>query len=137
MLYYILYNGTEVGPMTAQQIMAYNVTQDTPVRTSMSSQWTPLYAWPELMQMLGNRPGAAPVKDKNLAGILALLVGGLGVQYFYLDRVGAGLVTILLTTVTCGFWQTLMFVQGIIMLCMNQEEFERKFVNSPKFLPIF
>lgn len=49
----------------------------------------------------------------------------------------AGIVTIILSIVTCGLWGTLMFVQGIIILTMSPEEFERKFLNPATSFPIF
>ena len=76
-------------------------------------------------------------KDKTLCGILALLFGSLGVQYFYLGRIGAGFLTIFLNIITCGIWYILVFIQGIIMLAMSQEEFDRKFVYSKSTLPLF
>jgi len=46
-------------------------------------------------------------KDKKtIAGILAILLGGIGVHYFYLGKTTAGLITILLTCCTCGFWDS-------------------------------
>lgn len=76
-------------------------------------------------------------KSKNTFGILALLLGCLGIQYFYVGKTGGGLLTILLTLVTCGLWEILTFIQGIVVLCMNDEEFERKFVLSKSTFPLF
>lgn len=72
-----------------------------------------------------------------MAGILAILIGGLGIQYFYCGKVAGGLITILLSAVTCGLWSVLMLVQGILMLTMTQEEFDRKYVYSTSTLPLF
>lgn len=76
-------------------------------------------------------------KSKTTAGVLALLLGGLGVQYFYLDKVGGGFITILLSIVTCGTWSILTFIQGILMLCMSNEEFYRKYEASTSTFPLF
>lgn len=76
-------------------------------------------------------------KSRGAAGLLAILLGGLGVHYFYLGKVGAGLVTILLVIVTCGLWSIIPFIQGIIMLTMKQHEFEQKYVYSQSFMPLF
>lgn len=75
--------------------------------------------------------------NKTLVGIMALLFGGLGVQYFILGKVGAGLICILLTLVTCGLWSTLMFAQGIVILCMSEQDYQAKFVNPAKTFPVF
>lgn len=76
-------------------------------------------------------------KSKIATGILALLVGSLGVQYFYLGKVGAGFITILLTIITCGCWEIITFIQGILIICMSDEEFARKFVYTDKTFPLF
>lgn len=150
--------------MSKENILAYHPSPDTKVWTDGMTDWQPLYTVPELMELLnahqqpsmgqGVSPGYTnpyngggkppyvpyegyPQKDKTTAGILALLIGGLGIQYFYLGKVGAGLITILLSFVTCGLWPFLMFIQGILMLTMSQEEFNRKFVYTRRFMPIF
>lgn len=76
-------------------------------------------------------------KSRGVTALLALFLGTLGVQYFYLGKVGGGLITILLSCCTCGIWSLLMLVQGILLPCMNNEEFRRKFVLSQSTLPIF
>jgi len=77
-------------------------------------------------------------KDKKtIAGILAILLGGIGVHYFYLGKTTAGLITILLTCCTCGFWAILMFIQGIMMLVISDEDFYSKFVNTDRSFPLF
>ena len=68
---------------------------------------------------------------------MAILLGGLGIQYFYLGKTGAGFLTIILTFCSCGIWQILTLVQGILMLTMSQEEFDRKYVYSNTTLPLF
>lgn len=38
---------------------------------------------------------------------------------------------------TCGLWGIVELIQGIMMLTMSQEEFDRKYVNSTSFMPLF
>lgn len=76
-------------------------------------------------------------KSKVAAGVLAMLLGALGIQYFYLGKIGAGFITILLTVVTCGLWEVITFVQGILMLTMSDQEFYCKYVNTTKTFPLF
>lgn len=76
-------------------------------------------------------------KSRITFGILALLIGGLGIQYFYINKTGAGLITILLSLVTCGCWSLIPFIQGIIVLCMDDQQFYNKFVNTDKTFPLF
>lgn len=141
MTYYIYFNGQQIGPMSAAQIFSYPVDSQTQVSKN-GGQWQPLYCFPELMQMLNNpaarQYGTATSKySKTTAGVLALLLGALGIQYFYLGKTGAGFLTILLTIVTCGGWEIITFIQGILMLCMTDEEFEQKYVYTDKSFPLF
>ncbi len=76
-------------------------------------------------------------KSRGVTALLAILLGGLGVQYFYLGKVGAGLVTILLSLVTCGLWQIVVFFQGILLFFMSNADFERKYINTTSFMPLF
>ena len=76
-------------------------------------------------------------KSKTTAGILGLLLGGLGVHYFYFGKPGGGLLCLLLTVVTCGLWGILTLVQCIMMLTMTQEEFDQKYVYTEKTFPLF
>lgn len=98
-------------------------------------------------QQYQNAPGAAyppagayiPTsgKDKTTAGILAILLGFFGAQYFYLGKIGAAILTIVLSFVTCGIWNLLTFAQGIVMLTMSQEQFDRKYVYTNSTFPLF
>ncbi|MBR1883127.1 MAG: NINE protein [Muribaculaceae bacterium] len=76
-------------------------------------------------------------KSRGVAGLLAILIGSLGIHYFYLGKTSAGFLTILLSLVTCGIWPVLMFIQGIIMFTMRQSDFEAKYVYTDKTLPLF
>lgn len=153
--WYILYNGQQVGPMTKEQLLSYGLNPNSQVWATGMPQWAAAYTIPELMSMInpaggtqatnptpgaGGLPpysGSVSGKDKTVAGILAILIGGLGIQYFYCGKVAGGLLSILLSAVTCGLWSVLMLVQGILMLTMTQEEFDRKYVYSTSSLPLF
>ncbi|MBD5237910.1 MAG: DUF4339 domain-containing protein [Bacteroidales bacterium] len=141
MQYYINLNGQTIGPMNEHQVMAYSVNQNTPI-SKEGGDWQPLYTYPELMQLLQQKSnfsgGASEVNNKKvLCGILAILVGTLGVQYFVLGKTAGGIITILLSIVSCGLWGVVTLIQGILMLCMSDEEFERKYINSTSTLPLF
>ena len=82
-------------------------------------------------------PSGPEGKSRGVAGLLAILVGCLGVQYFYLGKTGGGILTILLSFITCGLWGVISFVQGILMICMTNEEFERKYVTTTSSFPLF
>ena len=154
--WYILYNNQQIGPMTRENLMAYNPSPSSMIWCEGMPQWQPLYTIPELMEMLNGTmhqshhvnptPGVVPpgmplnqasYKNKTTAGILAILLGGLGIQYFYLGKVWAGILTIVISLISCGIWPILMLIQGILMLTMTQEEFDRKFVYNQNFFPLF
>jgi len=82
-------------------------------------------------------PSGPEGKSRGVAGLLAILIGTLGVHYFYLGKVGGGILTIILSFVTCGLWGIIVLIQGILMLCMTNEEFERKYVTNSSTFPLF
>lgn len=76
-------------------------------------------------------------KSRGVAGLFAILLGYLGVHYFYLGKISGGILCIFLCFITCGFWTFLTVIQGILMLSMSSEEFERKYANTPSSFPLF
>ncbi|MBM6818345.1 NINE protein [Clostridium saudiense] len=56
-------------------------------------------------------------KSKIAAGILGILVGGLGIHRFYLGYVGIGILQIVVTVLTCGAGSLWGFIEGILILC--------------------
>ncbi len=76
-------------------------------------------------------------KSRGVAALLAIFLGGLGIQYFYLGKTGAGLITIGLTIITCGLWELVTFIQGILMLCMTNDSFRQKYVTTTSTFPLF
>jgi TM2 domain-containing membrane protein YozV len=70
--------------------------------------------------------GDLEIKSKVAAGVLALLVGGLGIHKFYCGRVGLGILYLLF------FWTfipaIIAFIEGIIYLtCPSDEMFTKKY----------
>lgn len=66
----------------------------------------------------------SPAKSRATAGLLGLLLPGLGIHRFYLGYTAIGLLQILVTIVTCGWGSIWGFVEGIIILCggMNDSD---------------
>ena len=64
-------------------------------------------------------------KNKTTAGILAILLGGLGAHKFYLGQTGQGILYL------CFSWtlipEIIGFIEGIIYLTKSDEEFEEKY----------
>ena len=76
-------------------------------------------------------------KDKLVAGLLAIVLGGLGIHYFYLGKTTAGVLTIVISLVSRGIWLVVMLIQGILMLTMSEEDFNSKYVDNDRTFPIF
>lgn len=74
------------------------------------------------------------MKDKTLAGILAILLGGLGIHHFYLGNLDKGVIYLLLCWT--GIPPVLGLVDGIMYLVKTDAEFQANYRNwfcsSPK-----
>jgi len=73
-----------------------------------------------------NEKGTPVVKPENkklVAGILAILIGSIGVHKFVLGYTKEGILQIVLTIVTCGFGGIIPLIEGIIYLTKSDEEF--------------
>lgn len=127
--------------MTPHELISYDVDPNSSVSTD-GVNWAPLYTYPELMEAYKHSNKSFNNMDninskKILCGIMAILFGTLGVQYFVLGKIQAGIITILLSIVTCGAWEIVTFIQGILMLCMSDADFKRKYIDSTSTLPLF
>lgn len=60
---------------------------------------------------------------KILAGLLAILIGSLGVHKFILGYTKEGIIQIVITIVTCGLAGIVPFIEGIIYLTKSDEDF--------------
>ena len=60
---------------------------------------------------------------KVLAGVLALLLGYLGIHKFILGYTKEGIIQIVITLVSCGLAGIIPFIEGIIYLTKSDEEF--------------
>ena len=73
---------------------------------------------------------------KIVAGILAILVGSLGVHKFILGYTTEGLIMLLCTVLTCGILGVAMsvvgIVEGIMYLTKSDEDFVRTYIQSRK-----
>jgi TM2 domain-containing membrane protein YozV len=68
------------------------------------------------------------MKNKTTAGLLSLFLGVFGVQFFYLGNFGLGLMAIVFTFSHLGKWSVLLgLIQGIILLTMDKNEFDKKY----------
>ena len=58
-------------------------------------------------------------KDKTTAGILGILLGGLGIHRMYLGFVGIGLLQLVVTLFTLGIGGIWGFIEGILILVQD------------------
>lgn len=162
MEFYIIYNGRQVGPLPVDQLENYGLSDNSMVWAQGMPDWAPAHTVPELHHILqkgrtspppfnSQYPPYPPRNDffdslsstgtsgkSHLAfALFAFFLGCLGVQYFYVNKINAGVITIILTAITCGLWAIVPFIQSVLVLVMTQEEFERKFVYNPATFPIF
>src|SRR6185295_10363938 len=71
--------------------------------------------------------------DKKItAGILGILVGGFGVHKFVLGYTTEGIITLVITLVTCGVGHIIGLIEGIIYLTKSDEEFVRTYIQNKK-----
>lgn len=73
---------------------------------------------------------------KMVAGILAILLGGLGIHKFYLGYTMAGLIMILVSILSLGFLAWIMsiigIVEGIIYLTKPNDQFKSTYMDNKR-----
>lgn len=73
---------------------------------------------------------------KMVAGILGILIGGLGIHKFYLGMNTAGLIMLLVSVLTCGIAWAVMhiigLVEGIMYLVKSDEDFYETYIVEQK-----
>jgi TM2 domain-containing membrane protein YozV len=63
------------------------------------------------------QPGVPPgyqQKEKLVAGLLALLIGSLGIHNFYLGNTGKGVAQLLITVLSCGLLWIVSWIWSIV-----------------------
>lgn len=71
-----------------------------------------------------NQPTHSQQENKKIvAGICALLLGGIGVHKFILGYTNEGIIQIVLSVISCGILGIIPFIEGIIYLTKSDEEF--------------
>lgn len=76
-------------------------------------------------------------KSRGVAALLAIFLGSLGIQYFYLGKNTAGIIALVCTFCLCGIPSTIWLIQGIMMFTMSQQTFEQKYVYTTSTFPLF
>lgn len=78
----------------------------------------------------GGKPAGA--EKKVVAGVLGILLGGLGIHKFYLGYTKEGIIQIVVTVVTCGIGSLIGLVEGILYLTKPDEEFVSTYITGRK-----
>lgn len=113
-------------PMQGQQPFQQNPHQQQPYTHYQQPHPAPP---PQVVIQQMMPPGAMinpawPIRSKVVAGVLGILLGGIGVHKFYLGRIGLGILYILFCwTFIPSF---IGFIEGIIYLCSSDEAFSLK-----------
>ena len=91
--------------------------------------------------------GLSPLSRRHPATtfLLAIFLGTLGVHYIYLDKTTAGIIILLISlfggVLTCGVLPgiiaVVVLIQGILMMTMSQDEFEKKYCDPANSFPLF
>ncbi|MFC7357798.1 TM2 domain-containing protein [Jejudonia soesokkakensis] len=69
---------------------------------------------------------------KLIAGILAIVIGSLGIHKFILGYTQEGILQIVITVVTCGIGGIIGLIEGIIYLTKTDEEFYQTYQVGKK-----
>lgn len=79
-------------------------------------------------------------KSRGVAALLAILLGALGIHYFYIGKNTAGIVFLLVSILSCGFAavvvEILALITGIKMFCTTNQCFDRDYVLTQSTFPI-
>ena len=77
-------------------------------------------------------PKSLEESKRVIAGILAILLGSLGVHKFILGYTKEGIIQIILTFVSCGILSVIGLIEGIIYLTKTDEEFVYMYQTNKK-----
>jgi TM2 domain-containing membrane protein YozV len=68
--------------------------------------------------------GQPQIESKRiLCGVLAIVLGGLGVHRFILGDVVGGILRIVISVATCGFGGIISLIEGVIYLTKSDADF--------------
>jgi TM2 domain-containing membrane protein YozV len=79
--------------------------------------------------------GYRPSKERVTAALLAIFVGGLGIHKFYLGgqkQKTAGIIQIVVSIFTCGLGTVIPFIEGILYLTKDDNQFQYEYVQGGK-----
>ncbi len=77
-------------------------------------------------------PPPAGAEKKLLAGLLGILLGWTGAHKFVLGYTKEGIIQLIVSLVTCGFFGIVGLIEGIIYLTKSDEEFVATYITNKK-----
>lgn len=78
-------------------------------------------------------PPSLPQESKRvLAGVLGIVLGGLGIHRFMLGDTTGGILRIVITVITFGFGAIIGLIEGIIYLTKSDEDFVQTYLVDKK-----
>ncbi len=81
---------------------------------------------------MSNETKPAGAEKKVVAGILGILLGGLGIHKFYLGYTTEGIIQLVIGVVTCYIGGIIGLIEGIIYLTKSDEEFVATYVTNKR-----
>ena len=85
-------------------------------------------------ELWNQSPKPSQDNKKVLAGVMGILFGSFGVHKFILGYTNTGIIQLVLSVVTCGFFGIVGFIEGIIYLTKGDDEFYQMYqVNEKKW----
>lgn len=79
-----------------------------------------------------NPPQGKQENKKIIAGVLAILLGGLGIHKFVLGYTKEGIIQLIIGVCTCGIGGIIGFIEGIIYLVKTDEDFYQTYQVNKK-----
>lgn len=130
----------QYGPYTQDEIAGYlaagSFTSDALVWKQGMADWVPIRsAFASGERSLAAPPPPPPaIQNSNriAAGVLAILLGSLGIHKFIMGLTGPGLIMLLVTVLTCGIGGAVTsiigIIEGVIYLTKTDAQFNQDYV---------
>jgi len=160
MSYYMAMGSEQRGPFPKEQLPAQGLRPETMVWADGMPQWQRADSVPDLAPLFSPAapqpagyaaPTASPVQyaailgspnpssassTKLAAGLCGILIGGLGVHKFIIGATTAGVITLVVSLVTCGVgavvFHIIGIIEGITYLTKSDEEFYQTYMVQKK-----
>ena len=71
-------------------------------------------------------------ENRITAGVLGIILGGLGIHRFILGDISGGFLRIVISIFTCGLGSFIGLIEGIIYLTKSDEDFVEAYIEGDK-----